>query len=300
MRWMRDHRQALMRALARTRERFGEFVVMVTLLGVLLAVPGWLAQAWLTMRTLVPDDALQSQAVVFLQDALDLESRLDLERTLETHGLVAATRFVPKAEALDALSRLDGLAEMRRLMADNPLPDAIRVWFIADADAGEESGLMETLATDTRVLSSRYYPSTRARYQSLVEMLAWLVGALALLSVLGVLASVFVLSMADAVVDQKRIRLYTLLGASHGYIKRVYLYRACFLGIAAGLISALVIWGINAVLSRVLAANLESLDVRLGHLPVDVSLILTLCGVALLASWIGAERAVHHQLKSLH
>ena len=299
-RWMLDHRHALADALKRTGDRLTQFIVLVILLGALLAIPGWLAQIWIGMSTLVPQSAVQSESLIFLQTPLDLEARIDLERTLAERSDVEQLKFVPKSEALTALSEVDGLAPIAELVADNPLPDALRLRFQLTSEATSESALMASLQSDPRVLSLQYYPSTRVQYAALVQTLGWLGFGLTFLTVAGVLMTVFLVSAADVVDDRRRIELYTLLGASRRYILRPYLYRATFLGLLAGVLACLVIVVLNGVLSEVLASNLESLDTRLGSVPMDGRILLSVAAIAVLASWIGAERAVNHRLKALH
>ena len=110
----------------------------------------------------------------------------------------------------------------------------------------------------------------------------------------------FLVAAADVVDDRRRIELYTLLGASRRFIRRPYLYRATILGVLAGLIACLVITLLNEVLSSLLASNLKALDTRLANFPVDGRILIGVALIAVLASWVGAERAVSRRLKALH
>lgn len=300
MRWLLDHQSAFSEAMKRTRDRMTQFIVVICLLGVLLAIPGWLGQIWLGMASLVPSEAVQSEALVFLDRELDLEARIELERGLEDQSVIDTITFIPKSEALDALSASDGLSQMTVLRDDNPLPDALRVRFTLIGDEAGEAALIDALRSDQRVMSLRYYPSARVQYASLVETLGLLGLGLSTLTILGVLMAVFLVSAADVVDDRRRIELYTLLGASNGFIKRPYLYRATLLGLLSGLVACVVIFGLNTVLSSVLASNLEALDPELGSIPMDGRILMTVAVIAIVASWIGAERAVHRRLHALH
>lgn len=300
MRWLLDHQSAFSEAMKRTRDRMTQFIVVICLLGVLLAIPGWLGQIWLGMASLVPSEAVQSEALVFLDRELDLEARIELERGLEDQSVIDAITFIPKSEALDALSASDGLSQMTVLRDDNPLPDALRVRFTLIGDEAGEADLIDALRSDQRVMSLRYYPSARVQYASLVETLGLLGLGLSSLTILGVLMAVFLVSAADVVDDRRRIELYTLLGASNGFIKRPYLYRATLLGLLSGLVACVVIFGLNTVLSSVLASNLEALDPELGSIPMDGRILMTVAVIAIVASWIGAERAVHRRLHALY
>lgn len=299
-RWFLDHKRAAHDAWKRTSDRLLQFTVLVCLLGILLAIPGWLAQIWIGMASLVPEDAVQSEAIVFLEKELDVEARIDLERTLDDMSELDRIQFIPRSEALERLSAQDGLAPMAELKANNPLPDALRIKFSFQGVELRERQIIDTLSSDKRVLSLRYYPSTRIQYASLVEALGFLGIGLSALTVIGVLMAVFLVAAADVVDDRKRIELYTLLGASRRFIRRPYLYRATLLGILAGAIACLVITLLNEVLSTTLASNLQALDSRLEHLPMDGRILIGVASIAVLASWIGAERAVSRRLNALH
>lgn len=299
-RWALDHKNACKDALKRTRDRAVQFAVLVGLLSVLLAVPGWLGQIWMGLSSLVPESALQSEALVFLEPDVELEARIELERMLSESAAVVAVVFIPKSEALTQLSTEDGLSPMDALRDNNPLPDALRLQFISGRDAAAEATVIEGLEGDSRVLSSRYYPSTQVQYASLVSTLASLGVVLSVLMVLGVVMTVFLVSAADVVEDRRRIELYTLLGASEAYIKRPYVYRAVALGVLAGVLASLVVVILNAVMSEVLALNLESIDTRLDSIPMDGWLLVAMIALSTVASGIGAEWAVRRRLRAFN
>lgn len=299
-RWILDHLQAIKDAWRRTADRLTQFVVLVCLLGILLAIPGWLAQIWLSMASLIPEEAVQSEAIVFLNKELDVEARIELERVLSEMKEIEQVLFVAKNVALKELSAQDGLGPIADLQANNPLPDALRLKFSIRALKKTENNIIANLLADKRVLSLRYFPSTRVQYSTLVEKLGLLGVALSGLAILGVSMAVFLVAAADVVDDQRRIELYTLLGASKSFIRRPYLYRATWLGILSGFIACLVIISLNELLSADFAANLKALDSRLEHLPVDARTLAGVATVAIFASWVGAERAVSRRLSALN
>ncbi|HAN81117.1 MAG: hypothetical protein CMD54_06470 [Gammaproteobacteria bacterium] len=299
-RWILDHLQAIKDAWRRTADRLTQFVVLVCLLGILLAIPGWLAQIWLSMAYLVPEEAVQSEAIVFLNKELDVEARIELERVLNEMREIEQVIFVAKNVALKELSAQDGLGPIADLQVNNPLPDALRVKFSIRALKKSENNIITTLLADKRVLSLRYFPSTRVQYSSLVEKLGLLGVGLSGLAVLGVAMAVFLVAAADVVDDQRRIELYTLLGASRSFIRRPYLYRATWLGVLSGFIACLVITSLNELFSSDFALNLKVLDSSLEYLPVDSRTLIGVATVAIFASWVGAERAVSRRLNALY
>lgn len=299
-RWLLDNAQAIFDATKRTKDHLMQFAFLMMLLGVLLAIPGWLAQIWFGMQSVVPAEAIHSEILIFLDDQTDVESRIELEVKLENYEFIKSVTFVSKNDALINLSKEDGLSGIEELIDQNPLPDAFRVRFDTRAGAEAEQTFVDQLRLDDRVQSLKYYPSTRIRYSTLVDTLGFLGIAFSALTIIGVLMAVFLASAADVVDDRQRIELYTLLGASQRYIKRPYLYRASLMGFMSGTVACIVIIMANKFSSEIVVQNLQALNPEFEELPVDNRVIISIYITSVLASWIGAERAVCHRLKLLN
>jgi cell division protein FtsX len=111
-RWVRDHRDAWYAAFQRDRHRTGQTATLVVLLGILLAIPGWLAHALLSIDEITPRATESSEVLVFLEETLELEDRMIMERRLGEHAQVTELIFVPRAQALSDLAQNDGLSSM--------------------------------------------------------------------------------------------------------------------------------------------------------------------------------------------
>jgi cell division transport system permease protein len=272
----------------------------VVLLGILLASPGWLVHAMLSMDEMTPRATESSEVLVFLEETLELENRMILERRLGAYAQVSELIFVPRAQALSDLADNDGLSSIRDLVDDNPLPDAYRLRLIPDGASETEREVVAEVMPLPGVLSVRYFPSIQARLADVIGVLRGVVIALMILTAFGISMAVFVVSGAEAFRDDRRLQLYTLLGASRRYIRRPYLYRATVQGALAGLLASLVVWGINTVLSQAFSTELRSLGAPNEALMVRWEVWVALCGVAIGCSWIGAERAIALRLNRMH
>lgn len=299
-RWVRDHRDAWYAAFQRDRNRTGQTATLVVLLGILLAIPGWLVHAMLSMDEMTPRATESSEVLVFLEETLELENRMILERRLGAYAQVSELIFVPRAQALADLADNDGLSSIRDLVDDNPLPDAYRLRLTPDGASEAEREVVAEVMPLPGVLSVRYFPSIQARLADVIGVLRGVVIALMILTAFGISMAVFVVSGAEAFRDDRRLQLYTLLGASRRYIRRPYLYRATVQGALAGLLASLVVWGINTVLSQAFSTELRSLGAPNEALMVRWEVWVALCSVAIGCSWIGAERAIALRLNRMH
>ena len=95
------------------------------------------------MASLVPEDAVRSEAIVFLKQDLDVEARIDLERSLSEMPSADEVVFVPRSAALEQLSSQDGLGPIADLKTNNPLPDALRLKFTKQGVGASENQMIE-------------------------------------------------------------------------------------------------------------------------------------------------------------
>ena len=299
-RWVRDHRDAWYAAFQRDRHRTGQTATLVVLLGILLAIPGWLAHALLSIDEITPRATESSEVLVFLEETLELEDRMIMERRLGEHAQVTELIFVPRAQALSYLAKNDGLSSIRDLADDNPLPDVYLLRLVPGGASEAERDVVAQALSQSGVLAVRYFPSIQARLADVIGVLGGVVIAMIILTAFGVSMAVFVVSGAEAFRDDRRLQLYTLLGASRRYIRRPYLYRATVQGALAGVLASLVVWGINTVLSQAFSTELRSLGAPNEALMVRWEVWIALCVGAIGCSWIGAERAIALRLNRMH
>jgi cell division transport system permease protein len=252
--WLRQHRQALARALRRIG-LLNAFVI-----GIALALPLAGYAVLEGLRSVAGRIAHEPQISVFLdgkradRDALAARIRRDAR--------VARLRFVSRDEALQQISGIQGLPELVGALGRNPLPDA---FVVSAADPGVES-----LAADLAKLPGVEHVQADALWARRLAALArlgraalWVLAGLFGAGLVGVTFNAIRLQIAT---QREEIEVSKLLGASDAFVRRPFYYAGLLQGLAGGLISLGLVAASLALLNRDVAALAAAYgaDFRLG------------------------------------
>ncbi len=135
--WFSAHRRACIGTLARLAGAPLASLFNIAVIGTALALPLGFYVVLANLQVLAGNFSPQPQVSVFLaQDAAAGDTRV-IERRLKAHTGIQSFRFVPKAQALEALKSRAGLGDVMAGLAANPLPDA----FVITAAAGDAATL---------------------------------------------------------------------------------------------------------------------------------------------------------------
>lgn len=293
--WLAHHRQAIVATLARMAQTPFATVFAVIAIGVALSLPAVLYVLLNNVTRLVGTLPAQPEISVYMRmDATQMQND-DLHQRLKARSDLADFRFVPRDAALVELSKQAGVADISAGLTQNPLPDA---WVVTprssqpDAIAHIATALQALPYIDSVKQDSQWAQRLNAILglgHEFVTLLALLLGA-ALVAVSGNTIRLQILTR------RAEIEVSQLIGATHRYIRRPFLYfgvlQGLFGGLAAWLVVSLSIYLLDrrvADLSTLYQANFQLQS--LGLLP---GLILLLC--AMLLGGLGAYLTVTRTL----
>lgn len=293
--WLSQHGLAARDALLRFGRQFIPSLFNVIVIGVALSLPLALYVAIKNLAPVTGQLSSEPQLTLFMDpDATAAESEA-VGKRLQAHPAVGRQRFVEKGEALEALKRSAGMAEVVNELGRNPLPDA---WIVSGRDSNPAA--LEDLRTE----ATRWPKVEHAQLDT-----AWARKLDAALRV-GRLVTFFfagLLSVALAAVTFNTIRLQILtrreeievsklIGATDGFIRRPFLYFGGFQGLAGGLTACALV-----------TLALSALEVQLGATQLALmpdggfrGLELREVGAVLLGAsalgWVGAWLSVSQHL----
>lgn len=285
--WLRQHGQALARALP----RIGLLNTLV--IGIALALPAGGYALLESLRAVAGRLTVQPQISVFLDakraDADQLAARMKRDPR------VAQVRFVPREQALKDLAAVQGLAELVAALGRNPLPDAFVV------TAADEN--LEPLAADLASLPGVTQVQTDALWARRLASLARLARA-ALWLLTGVLAAALIAVTFNTIrlqilTQREEIEVSKLIGATDAFIRRPFYYAGLLQGLAGGAVALAIVAAALALMNRevrALAASYGS-DFRFA-LPAAADALAFLALSALLG-WLGAHLSVSQHLQAI-
>jgi len=295
--WLRHQKHALAAALVRLLGQPVSTLLTALAMGVAISLPSGLYLALGNLGRLAGDLPAQPEISVFLDADASAAHKQAIAGRLQQPD-IAQARYVPKEDALTALSAAQDLADITAGLAQNPLPDA----WVVHAQASSREELARVAADLARLpgvaethLDSQWAERLQAALaigRSVVWLLAGLF-AIALIAISGNAIRALVLARRD------EIQVSRLIGATDRHIRRPFLY----LGALQGLLGGLAASGVLALAGWVLRAPVEQLAGLYGStfhlLPPTAAEMAVVLGLTTLSGWLGAWLTVTRTLRQV-
>ena len=296
MTWLAHHRQALIATLARMGKAPYATLFAIIAIGVALSLPAGLFVLLQNVTRLAADLPAQPEISVFMQQNANDADITVIRQRLQARTDLAGFHFIPRAQALAALSKQAGVSDLTAGLTDNPLPDA---WIIvpAQADAQNMARIAAAIRGWPQVAEVRDDSQWAQRLTALLGLgrdLVWVLASLlgaALVAVSGNTIRLQILTRRE------EIEVSRLIGATDRYIRRPFLY----FGVVQGLFGGLIAWLILVVSVLLLdqqASKLAALYASSFHLTglglIEVAILLA---IAAALGWLGAYLAVNRSLR---
>jgi cell division transport system permease protein len=244
--WLRQHREALARALGKLLAQRSASLLNALVIGVALSLPAGGYALLANLQQVAQRFTLEPQLSVFLKPEA---KRAELEGRLRADARVAQLRFVSRDDALKELRRSEGLAEVVAALERNPLPDA----FVLRARDGSAAAL-ETLAADVRAMSGIAQVQVDSAWAQRLGALARIgrlaLAVLALLLATGLVAVTFNTIRLQILTQRDEIEVSQLLGATDAFIRRPFFYLGLLQGLAGGALGLAILWAGIALLNQ--------------------------------------------------
>lgn len=294
--WLRHHRQALASALRKWAAQRSAGLLHALVLGVALALPAGGYALLDAMRGIAGRGALDAQVSLFLDAGANAADVARIDARLKTDPRIASVRFVPRAEALAALSRTEGIGDIVAALGRNPLPDA---FVLRVRDPGEVEPLTRDLRSETRIAHIQADSLWARRLAALDGIGRLAVGLLAALLGVGLVATTFNTIRLQILVQREEIEVSRLIGATDAYIQRPFLYLGALQGWAGGAVALAIVWGAFVLLNAEIAplAGSYGSAFRLAPLAGWEALAMALGAAAL--GWLGAYLSVSRYLRHI-
>jgi cell division transport system permease protein len=239
--------------------------------------------------------ALASEPQVSLFLALDA-GRADaaqIEARLKRHPGVSTWRYVPRDQALAELKRSAGLADVVDSLPQNPLPDAFIVESRDPAPQALEALRVE-LAGWPKVAHVQLDAAWARRLEAGLRLGRIAVSVLAALFAFALVAVTFNVIRLQIVTRRDEIEVARLIGATHSFIRRPFLYFGALQGLAGGAAAWAILWlavyPLNSALGEL--SQLYDAHLELSHMNLRDTAGLLAFSTALgwLGSWLSVGR----------
>lgn len=303
MNWLRSHWLALRAALAQVSKRPGGFAFNVVVIALALVLP--LAGLTLleNLRPVSRDLAVDPEISVFLSTEIGRDRVQsigpEIRDAAKRQGVPARLEFIDRDKALEAMKARAGLADVVTALGSNPLPDAYVVR-IGGAEAVSPAQI-ETLAAELqRVQGVEAVQLDAAWVRRLAALLQLATSVLALLAATlcgVVVAVVFNTVRLQVFTQHEEIGVARLVGATDAFVARPFYYMGGLLGLSAGALALLAVFG-GLMLLNLSVAELAALyGSSFLLVPLDAASVAMLLAGSAALGVIGAALSVRRALR---
>lgn len=304
--WLRQHRFAVMDALARMRNKPGSFLFNVLVVAIALALPFSGLTMLENFRPVSDQLSVEPEISIFMamDTPRDRATALaqDIRRILQDGKSAARLEFIPRENALSALKNKTGLSEALTTLGTNPLPDGY-VLKLADFHSAADAARIDMLAVQLKGLPGVEYVQVDSswvkRLAALMHVLRLALSLLAVTLGLVVIGVVFNTIRLQVMTQSEEIEISRLVGATDAFIYRPFYYSGALLGLCAGGLAlaavALALQPLNGAIADF--ARLYASEFRLAPLGAVEALLLLILSATLGLS--GAVLSVQRHLTRL-
>ncbi|KQT38012.1 permease-like cell division protein FtsX [Methylophilus sp. Leaf414] len=285
--WLNQHTLAIQLVMQRLKSHWLNTLTICMVIGITVTLPGLLFVGLDNLQDVSRSIKQDAQMSAFLKPALNGNVIQRLINDVQELPQVKEVRFVPKEEAIKQLGEQFLQKDLLADLPQNPLPDALFIT-LADTQPATAKSVKDSL-------------QARAEVEELVIDSVWMERLNSML-VLGkrialIFASLLGIAMITVISNTVRMQVLTheaeievsrLIGATHSFIRRPFLYMGSVYGLGGGLIAVgllfAIVWNLKQPV-QLLANNYQSNFQLVFHL-------VNIGGLILLAStligWIAA------------
>lgn len=263
--WLNQHALALQLVLQRLSTHWLNTLTICLVIGVSATLPGLLFVVLDNLQDVARNLKQDAQISVFLKADTHGNSIQQLINDTQQLPQVKEVRFVPKEQALTTLSAQFSQKNLLADLPQNPLPDALFVT-LNDSQPTSLKAVQDALQgrseVDELVIDSVWIERLH-HMLTLGKRVALIVACLLAATMLTVISNTV---RMQVLTHEAEIEVSRLIGATHSFIRRPFLYMGSSYGLGGGVLATLLLAGMLLLLQQpvqALASNYHS-DFRLG------------------------------------
>lgn len=285
--WLNQHTLAIQLVLQRLKTHWLNTLTICMVIGITVTLPGLLFVGLDNLQDMSRSIKQDAQMSAFLKPALNGNVIQRLINDVQELPQVKEVRYVPKEEAIKQLGEQFLQKDLLADLPQNPLPDALFIT-LTDTQPSTAKPVQDALQTREEVEELVVDSVWMERLNSMLVLGKRI--ALIFASLLGI-AMITVISNTvrmQVLTHEAEIEVSRLIGATHSFIRRPFLYMGSIYGLGGGLIAVGLLFAIVLNLRQpvqLLANNYQSNFQLVFHL-VNIGGLILLAST--LVGWIAA------------
>lgn len=296
--WWLDQQQSLQESLQRMLRTPLATLMTVATIAVALSLPTGLFVAVQNLERLAGHWERSAALSVFLDVRIQEPEAARIATDLRQRADILSVTLVTREQGLEEFRRHSGLGEAIDQLSSNPLPLVLAVE-PAVTDAKALASLAAALEALPQAALTRQDSAWIQRFGALVgllESLLWVLsGALALVVIL-VVGNSIRLEISNR---REEAEIMDLVGATHAYIRRPFLYSGAWFGFLGALLASLMVWITVLLLQLPVSRLAETYGTRFALVGPELeSLVLLWIGGVVIGT-LGSALALASHLRTM-
>lgn len=293
-----QHLRAMVSSLGQLWRAPFASMMTVLVIAIALALPAGLYVFVHNIQMLTQEWQSGAQLSLFVKEEVSDEKALALSQELETYPGIDRIEFLSKKAALEEFKALSGFSQMLEALPENPLP-AVIIVHPSNIDAQALEALQNTLQELPEIAVAQLDLEWVQRLSALLhlgENIVWVLMLFLSAAVVLVIGNTIRLAIFNR---QEEIAIIKLVGGTHAFIRRPFLYTGIWYGFIGALLALIMIsvalMSLNhsvELLASTYQSNFKVLGLGLAR-----GLDLLLLGIIL--GWLGAALFVFYHLRRI-
>lgn len=240
IKWLKQHKQAFQLVISRLNTQWLNTIMIIAVIGIAVTLPSLIYVAVDNLKGVVQQVKQDAQMTVFLNLDIDPIETESIKESLLAMNSVEQVSFVSKEDALAQIAKQFPDQNLTESLDKNPLPDAFYLAIsnpnpqnadILKAQIKELKGVKDVLI-DSAWLKKLNHLIDLGR--NVTNLLGLLLGA----AMVAVVSNTVRMQMLT---HQAEIEVSRLIGATHTFIRRPFLYLGAIYGIGGGIMALLIL-----------------------------------------------------------
>ena len=296
---IRNHGKDALNSLLRMARTPLSSTMTIVVIAAALLLPSLLFSLNANISQLLAQFQNNARVVLYLNESTTDSRGIEVSESLLTLSDIDSAAFISSNEALQDFSSAAGFTDIVAELDKNPLPSSIVITPNLNAMEGLDQ-LAETLQAIPEVdlvqVDSQWLRRLAA-ISDLIELVARILGLIVVLSLCFIVGNTVRLHIENR---RDEIRIIKLVGGTHSYIARPFLYTGFFYGIIGGILAGLLQAAVFLAFSDSIAiiARLYDSSFQLQLLTPVILISLALAGG--LMGWIAAMIAAYRRIGAIN
>jgi cell division transport system permease protein len=294
------HAQALFSSLGRLIRNPVNFSMTVVVMAVALSLAAgfFLLVKSVQQFTGALDDS--NQISIFLKQHVTEDQGRKLTRKLTKNSDISQVSFISRHQALDEFKQYSGFGDVLEVLDGNPLPHVIQIF--PESMSLNDDLISELIAKLEKLPEADFVQMDMAwlkRLQAIIQVAnrgGLILSVILALGILFITGNTIRLELQN---NRDEIQIAQLVGATHAFIRRPFLYSGFWYGLIAGVVAwilvSLMILLIQQPLDKLIGLYDGQFSMRFFSVKETLMLLMISIGLGVVGAWM----VLHQQIQQL-